>query len=225
MFTIAEALILLGTDDEKGTAVSSASSSLNYGLTGSILSELAMMGRIELKDGKVILADDTLTEISYFNTVIDEIKDDHKERTVEHWINHFSGNTKAINDPVYLSLVDKGILKEEDKTYFLLFNTNVYPTVDARPEQEIRKHVNDVVFNNRETDPEIAMLLSLIKTCDLTAEVFGRERKEEADKKLAEIIENNEYGKAVSKTVQDMEAAILMATTTVVTTTVIMNNN
>lgn len=63
MFTIAEALILLGTDDEKGTAVSSASSSLNYGLTGSILSELAMMGRIELKDGKVILADDTLTEI------------------------------------------------------------------------------------------------------------------------------------------------------------------
>ena len=44
-------------------------------------------------------------------------------------------------------------------------------------------------------------------------------------KKLIELIENNEYGKAVSKTVEDMEAAILMATTTVITTTVIMNNN
>lgn len=63
MFTIAEALILLGTDDDKGTAVSSASSSLNYGLVGSILSELTMMGRIELKEGKVVIADDTLTEV------------------------------------------------------------------------------------------------------------------------------------------------------------------
>ena len=225
MFTIAEALILLGTDDDKGTAVSSASSSLNYGLAGSILSELAMTGHIELKEGKVVLADDTLTEVSYFNTVIDEIKEDHKERTVEHWINQFAGNTKAINDPVYLSLVDKGILKEEDKTYFFFFNTNVYPTVDARPEQEIRKHVNDVVFNNAEADAEIAMLLSLIKTCDLTEEVFGKERKKEAEKKLVEIIETNEYDKAVSQTVKDMETAILMATTTVLTTTVIMNNN
>ena len=225
MFTIAEALILLGTDDDKGTAVSSASSSLNYGLAGSILSELAMTGHIELKEGKVVLADDTLTEVSYFNTVIDEIKEDHKERTVEHWINQFAGNTKAINDPVYLSLVDKGILKEEDKTYFFFFNTNVYPTVDARPEQEIRKHVNDVVFNNAEADAEIAMLLSLIKTCDLTEEVFGKERKKEAEKKLVEIIETNEYDKAVSQTVKDMETAILMATTTVLTSTVIMNNN
>lgn len=225
MFTIAEVLILLGTDDDKGTAVSSASSSLNYGLVGSILSELAMKKHIVLKEGKVVLADDTLTDVSYFNTVLDEIKEDHKERTVEHWINHFSGNTKAINDPVYLSLVDKGILKEEDKTYFFFFNTNVYPTVDARPEQEIRKHVNDVVFNNAEADAEVAMLLSLIKTCDLTEEVFGKERKKSAEKKLIEIIETNEYGKAVSQSVKDMETAILMATTTVLTTTVIMNNN
>src|SRR5690625_3335967 len=121
MFTIAEALILLGTDDDKGTAVTSASSSLNYGLVGSILSELTMMERLELKDDKVVVIDDTLTDVSYFNTVLKEIKDDHKERTVEHWINHFAGNTKALNDPIYLSLVDKGILKEEEKTYFFVF--------------------------------------------------------------------------------------------------------
>lgn len=223
MFTIAEALILLGTDDDKGTAVSSAS--LNYGLVGSILAELAMTESIELKDGKVAVTDNSLTDVSYFNTVLNEIKEDHKERTVEYWISHFAGNTKAINDPVYLSLVDKGILKEEDKTYFFFFNTNVYPTVDERPEQEIRNHVNDVVFNNAETDAEIAMLLSLIKTCDLIEEVFGKERKKEAEKKLIEIIDNNEYGKAVNQTVKDMETAILIATTTVLTTTVIMNNN
>lgn len=116
MFTIAESLILLGTDDEKGTSVSSAS--LGYGLAGSILAELAMMERLSLEDDKVIIIDDTLTEVSYFNSVIEEIKADHKARTVEYWVNHFANNTKAVHDPVYLSLVDKGILKEEDKTYF-----------------------------------------------------------------------------------------------------------
>ncbi len=80
------------------------------------------------------------------------------------------------------------------------------------------------MFNNAEADAEVAMLLSLIKTCDLTEEVFGKERKKSAEKKLIEIIETNEYGKAVSQSVKDMETAILMATTTVLTTTVIMNN-
>ena len=74
MFTIAESLILLGTDDEKGTSVSSAS--LGYGLAGSILAELAMMERLSLEDDKVIIIDDTLTEVSYFNSVIEEIKAD-----------------------------------------------------------------------------------------------------------------------------------------------------
>lgn len=225
MFTIAEAFALLGTEDDKGTTVTSASSSLNYGLTGSILSELAMMGHIELKDGKVVLIDDTLTDFSFFNTVIDEIKNDRKERTAEHWINYFANKPKAIKDPVFLLLVEKGILKEVDKTYFFFFNTNVYPTNDERPEREIKRHVNDVVFGDVEPDAKIAMLLSLIKTCNLTAEVFGKDRKKEADKKLTAIIENNDYGAAVSQSVKDMETAILLATTTVITTTVVLNNN
>lgn len=223
MFTIAEALILLGTDDDKGTAI--ASSSLNYGLVGSILAELTMMERLELKDGHVAVIDNTLTDVSYFDTVLKEINDDHKERTVEHWINHFAGNTKAINDPIYLSLVDKGILKEEEQTYLFVFSVNVYPTDDARPEREIRKHVNDVVYNDAEADSKTGMLLSLIKTCDLTAEIFGEEDKNRAEQKLINIIENSDYGKAVSKSVEDMETAILMATTTVLTATVMMNNN
>ena len=222
MFTIAESLILLGTDDEKGTSVSSAS--LGYGLAGSILAELAMMERLSLEDDKVIIIDDTLTEVSYFNSVIEEIKADHKARTVEYWVNHFANNTKAVHDPVYLSLVDKGILKEEDKTYFFFFNTNVYPTVDDRPEQAIRAHVKDIVFNGKAPDPEIALLLSIIKTCDLTAEVFGKKDKKAAEKKLDEIIDNNEYGKAVSKAVEDMEAAILTAATTAAMTTTVINN-
>ena len=73
-------------------------------------------------------------------------------------------------------------------------------------------------------DPKIAMLLSLIKACDLVNEVFGKENKKEANKRLDDIVENNEYGKLVSKSIEDIEAAILIAATTAVTTTTIINN-
>lgn len=222
MFTIAEALILLGTDDEKGTA--NTSSSLDYGLSGAVLAELALEEKVELVDDKVTVIDDSLTDVSYFDTVIKEINDSKRKKKMDHWINHFANNKDAVKTPIYLSLVDKGILKEEEKTSLFIFTSNVYPTINEKPENQIRNHVNDVVFKGMSPDPKIAMLLSLIKACDLVNDVFGKENKKEANKRLDKIVENNEYGKLVSKSIEDIEAAILIATTTAITTTTIINN-
>ena len=110
MFTIAEALILLGTDDEKGTA--NISSSIDYGLSGAVLAELALEEKIELVDDKVTVIDDSLTDVSYFDTVIKEINDSKRKKKMDHWIRHFANNKDGLKTPIYLSLVDKGILKE-----------------------------------------------------------------------------------------------------------------
>lgn len=221
MFTIAEELILLGTDDDKGTTISQVSDKLDYGLIGAILTELALAERIQLENDKIIVIDDSPTGVSYFNSVLSEINDSKKPREIEYWIERLSGRKDEINEPIYLSLVEKGVLKEEAKTYFLVFNQNVYPTVDEEAEEDIRKRVNRIIFDKKEPGIKSSILLSLIYTCDLVKEVFGEEKHKEAEKRITSMIDNGEYGDAVKKSIKDMEAEILAAITMFITTTVI----
>lgn len=225
MLTIAEELILLGTDDDKGTTVADTGSKLNYGLVGAILAELTIQEKIKLEEDKVVVIDDSPTGISYFNSVISEINDEKRPREVKYWIEKLSGRKDEINEPIYLSLVQKGILREEAKTYFLVFNQAVYPTIDEEPEENIRQKVNRVIFDNESVDTRTAMLLSLIYTCHLVTDVFGKENSKKAEKRINEMMDKNEYGDAVKSSIENMEAAILAATTMFITTNVIIPNS
>lgn len=216
IFTIAEALTLLATDDEKGTA--KVTSSVQYGLSGAAIAELLYKGKLAIDKKKIIVKDDSLTDISFFNTIIEEIKE-AKAKKVEHWIRYFSSKKERLIDPLYLSLVEKGILKEEEKTNFLIFSRTVYPTLDERAEVEIRKQVNDVVLNGKERDGEVEILLSLIKASSLINEVFGKENKKEAKQFIKEIEKENELAKLISKAISNVESED-MAT---ISTTVINN--
>src|SRR5699024_2769519 len=119
--TVAEALTLLATDDEKGTA--KVTSSVQYGLSGAAIAELLYKGKLAIEKKKVIVKDDSLTDISFFNTIIEEIKE-AKAKKVEHWIRYFSSKKERLIDPLYLSL-EKGILKEEEKTNFQILSRTV----------------------------------------------------------------------------------------------------
>lgn len=222
MYTIAEELILLGTDDEEGTTISEAVEQLDYCLVGAIMAELAIDERIELKDDKVVVLDETPTGISYFNSVLAEIKDAKRLHDVKHWLEQLSGRKSEINEPIHLSLVDKGILKEEEKSFFFVFNQSVYPAVDDKVEEGIRSKVNRIIFEEVKPDAKSAMLLSLIHSSNLTEEVFGESRAAKAGEQINALMEDNEYGNAVKQSIEDIETAILSATTTLITTTVIM---
>ncbi|TVT27795.1 GPP34 family phosphoprotein [Salinicoccus cyprini] len=222
MFTIAEALLLLATDDDKGTQVSTADS-MEYGFTGAILSELTLMERIELQDEKVVVIDRTPTGVPYFETVLDEIENAMKPEKIEYWVDRLPFKMHNIKKEIIQSLVEKGILKEESKKILFVFNQKMHPEADGRVEQEIRSRLQRIVFDNETPDPLAGILLNLIKICNLTAEVFGEEKKETAEKRIEKIAAESEYDVAINKSIEQMEAAIMIATTTAISMTVINN--
>lgn len=220
MFTIGEALLLLATDNEKGTMVDTATA-IEYGLTGAILSELTLMERIEVQDEKVIVVDRTPTEVSYFETVLDEIEKSKKPQKVDHWINHLVYKMHEIQKEIIQSLVEKGILKEESKKFLFIFNWKHHPEVDGRAEQKIRHRLHRIVFDGEIPDPLAVILLNLIKICSLTAEVFSEEKREIAEDRIEKIAAESEYDVAINKSIEEMEAAIMVATSTAISLTVL----
>ncbi|RLE17804.1 MAG: GPP34 family phosphoprotein, partial [Acidobacteria bacterium] len=57
--TLSEQLLLLALKDEKGTVVSKAGIALDFGLAGALLLEMTVSGRINIRDGKLIVQNAT----------------------------------------------------------------------------------------------------------------------------------------------------------------------
>ncbi|WP_174612741.1 GOLPH3/VPS74 family protein [Virgibacillus ihumii] len=216
MFTIAEELLLLAMDDEKGTVIFSASDSLNYGLAGAILAELTILERIELNDKKVVVINEEKTGVTFLDSVLTEIKQSDKSKKVDDWINRINSKMGQLRQDMIQLLVEKGILKEEEKKILWIFNQSTYPTDQKIPEQEIRNRVHASLFGDKKPNARTAMLLSLIKSCNLVDEVFSKAEKKEATKRMDNIIKNHDYGKAVKASIEEMQTAVIVACTTVV---------
>lgn len=224
MFTIAEELLLLAMDDEKGTVVFSASDSLNYGLAGAILAEMTILERIELNDKKVVVINEEETGVKFLDSVLTEIKQSNKSKKVDDWINRINSKMGQTRKDMIQLLVEKGVLKEEEKKVLWIFNQSTYPTDQEIPEQEIRNRVHTSLFGDKKPNARTAMLLSLIKSCNLVDEVFSKDEKKEATKLMDKIIKNHDYGKAVKASIEEMQTAVIVACTTVVMVSTINTN-
>ncbi|ASN04805.1 GOLPH3/VPS74 family protein [Virgibacillus necropolis] len=224
MFTIAEELLLLAMDDEKGTVVFSASESLNYGLAGAVLAELTILERIELDDKKVVVINEEETGVMFLDSVLTEIKQSNKSRKVDDWVNRINYKMGQMRNDMIQLLVEKGVLKEEEKKILWFFNQNTYPANQEIPEQEIRNRVHASLFGDEKPNARTAMLLSLIKSCNLVDEVFSKDKKKEATRLMDKIIKNHDYGKAVNASIDEMQTAVIVACTTVVMVSTINTN-
>ncbi|WP_257348493.1 GOLPH3/VPS74 family protein [Pseudalkalibacillus decolorationis] len=217
MFTIPEELLLLALDDEKGTVVFSALSSLNYGLAGAIFAELTILERITLEDKKIVVTNEAPTGDTVLDDVLRRIKESPKERTVDHWIQNSTSWIPQVKKDLLGNLVKKGVLEEKEEKVLWIFTSHKYPTDEEASEQQIRKHIYKSVFENEETDARSGILLSLVKACNLVEEVFTKDKRKEAKKRIDELNQKNDYAKAVHSSIEAMQMAVFLACTTAIT--------
>ncbi len=206
MLSLAEELLLLALEDESGKVSSSASNSLDSGIAGAAVMELVLRGKLGMEDGKLVVEDASPTGDSQLDELLGQIEDSRKPRGAEHWVSVFGG--RSLRDDLIKRLVGKGVLKEEEDRILWIFPTRSYPTDDATPERELRRRVRAVALEGAASEPKDAALLSLVKACDLTGEVFAPEEEPRVRERLEHISEDELIGKAVSDTLAQAQAAM-----------------
>ena len=122
---------------------------ISSGLSGSILIELGLRGRVELERAgmrrkaltsrKLILKSDTPTGDVLLDEALKHIKETEPPETVQSWIEYLSGETwnplklryqlKNVRERLAKNLVEKGVLTTE-KQNFLLFDMTTHPLND-----------------------------------------------------------------------------------------------
>lgn len=208
MLSLAEKLMLLALHDEKGSVVFSASSALQYGLAGALILELFFQNKITLTEKNIRVIDATPAGDSLLDQVLELISSSKKQKDPKHWIYKIDRKVKGIKNKITDALVQKEILRREERRLLWVIHYNRYPTRNISPEQEIRQRIQNIVLMNHPPDETDRALISLLKACSLVNEVFSKGQRKQAKKRIKEIAEDEKVGKAVSDIVAEITVAV-----------------
>jgi Golgi phosphoprotein 3 len=210
MLKLSEELLLLALRDKKGTLVSSASTALKFGLAGAVLMELTLQRRLSIAEDKFTVSDPTPTGDDILDEALAKIKASQKSRKAKHWVSKLAG-IKKMKERLLDRLVNEGILRREEHRILRVISTKRYPTAYSGPEMKLRGRIRSVVLDGKTPDERTVIIISLLSACKLVNEVFVKEERKEANKRIKEICKGEAVGKAVSDTVAAVHAAVFVA--------------
>ncbi|NOZ13109.1 MAG: GPP34 family phosphoprotein [Acidobacteria bacterium] len=220
--TISEQLLLLALKDEKGTVVSKAGTALDFGLAGALILEMVADGRITIREGKLLVQRDTPSGDPLHDEVLSVLTGKKgKLKPVKYWVPRLASKVKKLRHKIADRLVLSGILRREKKRILGIFPSVRYPAVNPLPELEVREQVKQAVLDGISPSIETRMILNLIQACDLSDEIFGKEKRKAVKIRLKELEkeppgDSELVGKAISEAVQAVQAAVIAGITTAV---------
>lgn len=158
---IVDDLMLLLMDDD-GASVQGAAT-LYYTLGGALLTELALLGRVEVDDTGILngprvtpvgegpLGDPLLQ--SAYETVAE------KTQRVQPLLLALGADLWRV---VIDRLVDRGLLRREESRRFGVFRSTRWPAADEQHEAQLRARIRRVLEDREEPDPRTAAIIGLL---------------------------------------------------------------
>jgi hypothetical protein len=201
---LAEELLLLLLDDEKGTVSATAA---DAGLAGALLLDLVGSGRLDERFARTG-SEPPEPALAAAWRAIDEPK------SAKHWVSRLPRRLKPIRGTVAEGLVARGVLDERRHKTLGLFPSTRYPEVDSGPETELRARLRRVLVDGAEPDERTTALLGMLVPLDLVKHVVERGERRAAVKRAKALAERGPVGNAVQAAVQAEIMAVVIAATT-----------
>lgn len=219
--TIVEEFLLLALDDKKGKFMLDTLS-LNYGLAGAILFELALQENIRIENKRLYTESGASRQKNQvLNTVIQFMQHEKKARKIKYWVQHLGRKSYVLRKRFLQDLIEKGLIRHERKR-FLFIPYHRYPAVNDKPENALRLRLRKIILEGVETDVRSVMLISLLRSCKLTRTLFvSRKEYRQATKRIKQITRDFEVTEAVSQVLREIQTAVMasVASASVVSTT------
>jgi len=210
-----EQLMLLALRDEKETVESRAGMHA-YALSGAILAELVLAGRITIDDDKkqlVNLVDSSLPGEAFLDEALNLIATAKRRRRAANWVMRFA-SIKKFRHRIAQQLCRRGILKDSEDKVLWIFTRKIYPEIDPRPEKQLVEQLRRAIFVDKEkVPPRTAIVLSLAHGTGMLAIHFDRKELKRRKKRIEQIASGEAVGGATKAAVEAAQAAMMAAQT------------
>jgi hypothetical protein len=161
----------------------------------------------------VVVNNSMFGEDDLLNEGLERIQASGRHHKSTYWVSTFSGHIKKLEKRLAYHLVDAGVLRKEEKRFLGVVPYEAYPAQDASARFWIKQHLRSVVLGGEVLDVHTAMLLSLVRACDLLGRVFTRDELKAARRKIEELTRGEVIGEAVQQAIEIIEAATIAAIT------------
>lgn len=210
MLSLPEELLLLSIDDDKGKITGSMMGLVGFGLAGAVLADLALKGKIQLDDKeKLALLDPTPVGSPVLDAVLEKMAAADRVHKATYWVNILTG--KKLQKALFAQLVEKKVLMEQERRYLWVIPYTEYTEQDASAKFGLKQRLRSLVLAGGEIGAHDLALLSLMRACRFLNLLFTKDERKAASKKVAELVKNEVFGQAVSKTIAEIEEAAALA--------------
>ncbi|MEV0623722.1 GPP34 family phosphoprotein [Nonomuraea sp. NPDC050404] len=201
--TIAEELLLLAHDEETGRP-HIREAALDLAVTGAILAELTLAGRLRLAGDRLEAGDRTPTGDEELDGALGTIAES-QPREARWWLDRLTYPKRRWS--LLKRLAERGVLSEQHGKVLGLFRTSQYPERDPRVEREIRRRLHEVL-DGAEPDGRVSVLVALVGACGLGPTLFPGARRD----RVREIAEGQWTGPAVADAIAAINNAVRITT-------------
>lgn len=221
---VAEDLLLCLTDDRTGRLVVSGST-VDVGLGGALLVELALRGRVavaaageRIRRGHLVVRDPTPTADPVLDDALAAVR--AKEgRKPQHVV---GGLGKGRRAQLYERLAAAGAVRREERRVLGLFPGRRWPAADVDRARGLRDRLAVALQHGATDDARVAALVSLLAALDALHRVVvpaqvGLTRRE-LKERAKQIAAGEWAGKAVRDAIAGMNAAVTAAITVTIAT-------
>ena len=202
--TLPEDLVLLLLNEENGYFHQVPGWDLNCAVTGAVLAELSIQGRIDTDLDSLFLLSATKTGNPALDPILEEISNQSTQHNTQYWIERLAHLAESVIDTTLDRMVELRILERHDGDFYTLTRssgpTNVFDDpLDGSRLQSVKTRISNAIFNNEIPDPRDALLISLVNTCDVFRFMFQLD--DEAEDRIKLICRMALIGRSIAAAV------------------------
>lgn len=198
MLTFVEEILLLFLDDETGKFENMYYEEFKYALAGAVLMDLALRSKIDTDLEQLKVADPTPTGEEILDRFLSMISESDEEMNTFYWVSEIAKRGAEIRDKALESLVNRGILRVEEKKILWVIGVRRYPTVDDTQEKEVRRRLTELLKSDDIPSPHDVVLVSLADTFDLFPHIVGEYEAKKLAPRIGQISKLDLIGQSVS---------------------------
>jgi hypothetical protein len=210
MLPVHEELFLLALDEDKGNILPFAKKTIYQAIIGGILAELVLMGKVcSNEKHRLELLDNAPTGDQILDAAINDIQSSDKQRKLTFWINKFGFHPKELREDIGNSLVAKGLLIREEKSFLWPDPSAEVTLPSARSKFEMKIPLRAMILSTAESNHHDLALLNIASATGLLGLIFTQDELHTAKQCIHETILRTALENPVMQTIEEIEQAIL----------------
>lgn len=209
--TLAEELLLVALDDERGTLLPLPPFAMEVASAAALVMDLTLLGRIDTDEQSLTVISTVPTGHALLDEVLVQLSaDSATRRPTADWLNRLATRTDT-RDRIIAALVQRGVLQSVDKRLLWVFKTRVYPPTSGLEEREVKSRVMTLLNNEEIPDPRDALLVGLLRATTLLDVLLSRSERHRLSARIDQLADFEELNRSMSRTIGELQLMLASA--------------